>query len=89
MNVAGFEWDEINSSHATRHGISQDEIEEAIEGATLVRKGESGVYLAYGQTLDGRFVLVVFQRKERGVIRPFAARPLTRNEKNRLKRWLK
>ncbi|MEK6544611.1 MAG: BrnT family toxin [Elusimicrobiota bacterium] len=89
MRVAGFEWDDANSSHATRHGVSQDEIEETIEGASLVRKGKSGVYLAYGQTLDGRFVLVVFQRKERGMVRPFAARPMTYDEKGKLKRWLK
>lgn len=85
MKAASFEWDEENLSHATRHGVSKEEIEETIVGAALLRRGRSGVTLAYGQTLDGRYVLAVFQYKGRGIVRAFSARPLTRGEKSRLK----
>lgn len=69
-----------------RHGVSHDEIEEVIVNAEIVRKGRSGVYLAYGKTLDGRYVLAVFEYKGNGVARPFSARPLTQKEKKMLRR---
>jgi uncharacterized DUF497 family protein len=86
MRIASFEWDGANEFHALRHGVSREEIEEAIIHASLIRKARSGAYLAYGQTLDGRFVLVVFDYKGRGKVRPFSARPLTDTEKKRLRR---
>ncbi len=86
MEITSFEWDPANEFHAIRHGVSRDEIEEAIVQAFLIRKGRSGVYLAYGKTLDGRFILVVFDYKGRGKARPFSARPLTDGEKKRLRR---
>ena len=87
MRFNSFEWDEHNLFHAIRHGISKEEIEEVILGAHLVRKGLSGVYVAYGRTLDGRYAIAVFQYKGHGVVRPFSARPITLNEKKRLRRW--
>ncbi|MFC1521162.1 BrnT family toxin [Elusimicrobiota bacterium] len=89
MKIRSFEWDKNNLFHAIIHGVSRGEIEEVVLGARLVRRARSGGYLAYGQTLDGRYVLVVFQHKGHGSVRPFSARPMTRNEKIRLKRWLK
>jgi uncharacterized DUF497 family protein len=86
MKITSFEWDDANKFHAVRHGVSREEIEETIVHASLIRKGRSGVYLAYGQTLDGRFVLAVFDYKGRGKARPFSARPLTDIEKKRLRR---
>jgi uncharacterized DUF497 family protein len=88
MKITSFEWNEANEFHAIRHGVSREEIEEVIVQASLIRKGRSGVYLAYGQTLDGRFALVVFDYKGRGKARPFSARPLTDIEKKRLRRSL-
>lgn len=89
MKVYSFEWDEDNTFHATRHGVSQEEIEEVIAHARLIRKGRSGAYLAYGQTLDGRYVMAVFQNRGQGIVRPFSARPLTQKEKKILRRWLR
>lgn len=89
MIITSFEWDEYNISHAIRHGISKEEIEETIIYAKLIRKGRSGVYVTYGQTMDGRFVIAFFECKGHGKVRPFSARPMTINEKKRLKRYLK
>ncbi len=89
MRVASFEWDEANLAHAVRHGVSQEEMEEVMVSAPMIRKGRSGVYLAYGRTCDGRYVLMVFQHKGHGTVRPFSARPMTRNEKAMLGRWKK
>ena len=86
MEITSFEWDDANEFHAIRHGVSREEIEEVIVQASLIRKGRSGVSLAYGQTLDGRFALVVFDYKGRGKARPFSARPMTEIEKRKLRR---
>ncbi|MBI2119921.1 MAG: BrnT family toxin [Elusimicrobia bacterium] len=89
MKFTSFEWDEHNIYHAIRHGISREEIEETIINADIIRKGRTSVYVAYGQTLDGRYVIVVFEYKGEGLVRPFSARPMTINEKKRVKRWIK
>ncbi len=89
MRVSGFEWNEENLLHAIRHGISREEIEEVIVRASLIRRGHSGVYLAYGQTFDGRYAIALFEYKGSGVVKPFGARPMTRNEKTQLRRWQK
>jgi len=86
MSLSVFEWDEDNVTHAIRHGVSKDEIEEIILDADLICKGRSGAYLAYGQTMDGRYLLAVFEYKGRNIAWPYSARPLTQNEKNKLKR---
>ena len=87
MRVSEFAWDEENLLHAVRHGVSREEIEEVIARAFLIRRGRSGVYLAYGHTFDGRYVIAVFEHKGGGVVRPFGARPMTTNEKKRFRRW--
>ena len=86
MRIGTFEWDEGNLLHAVRHGVSQEEIEEVIATASLIRRGRSGVYVAYGQTFDGRYVVALFEYKGGGVVRPFGARPMTTNEKKRFRR---
>jgi uncharacterized DUF497 family protein len=45
IEFEGFEWDEGNLSHATRHGVTREEIEEALVGgvvevAKYLRRGE-------------------------------------------------
>ena len=87
MKVREFEWDEQNLFHAIRHGVSREEIEEVITSPALIRRGRSGVYLAYGQTLDGRYVIAFFEYRGGRVVRPFGARPMTMHEKKRVRRW--
>ena len=87
MRISEFEWNEENLLHAVRHGVSREEIEEVIARASLIRRGRSGVYVAYGQTFDGRYVIAFFEYKGGGVVRPFGARPMTTNEKKRFRRW--
>lgn len=89
MRIGGFEWDEYNLFHAIRHGISKEEIEEVVANADLIRRGRSGVYIAYGQTFDGRYVLAIFEYKGQGLVRPFSARPMTRNEKKSFREHIK
>ncbi len=71
------EWDEANREHATRHGISVDEIIQVATNRPVVRrnrKGRSGDYYLFGTTDGGRRVVVVVAwDPARRVIRPIAA----------------
>lgn len=76
MKVEQFEWDESNLDHATRHGVSVSEIEQAIENARHARKGRtdgSDRVMVEAQTNGGRQLRVIVQVKPGGVFRPITA----------------
>ena len=60
--IVGFIWldwvvDKIDSKHA----VEPEEVEEAFFSRQIkVRKAESGKYLLYGRSSDGRYLFVVF-----------------------------
>ena len=71
MRFREFEWDEGNVLHlALGHGIDEQEAEEVFAVAPLVRKTRLGHYAAFGRTLAGRLLVIVFERKQAGLIRP-------------------
>lgn len=56
------EWDDANREHATRHGVSVDEITQVLRNGPTMRrnrKGRAGDYYAFGVTDGGRRVVVV------------------------------
>jgi uncharacterized DUF497 family protein len=71
------DWDEDNREHATRHGISADEITQALLNQPTIhrnRKGRSGDYYALGTTDGGRKIVVVLAwDADRRVVRPITA----------------
>lgn len=70
MRIAGFEWDDGNCLHiALGHGIEPEEAEEVLAVRPLVRKTKRGHYAAFGPTRSGRLLVIVFERKPRGVAR--------------------
>ena len=70
MRVVSFEWDDGNTLHlALGHGIEPEEAEEVLAVAPLVRKTRRGHYAAFGPTLSGRLLVIVFEQKARGRIR--------------------
>lgn len=76
MKVEQFEWDESNLDHATRHGVSASEIEQAIENATHARQGRTGGsdrLMVEARTDGGRQVRVIIQVKPGAVVRPITA----------------
>lgn len=85
MRIAGFIWDDAddesgNVAHIARHGVSPEEVEEALINNPLVLRGTDGRYLAYGKSAEGRLLFVVFVRRGRGLIRPLTARAMTDRE---------
>jgi len=81
IRIEAIEWDEHNGWKPLAHGISLDEVEEVLYCDPLVRRSRSSRYVALGRTDEGRYVLVVFEAKLAGVIRPITARPMRPDER--------
>ena len=70
MKITDFEWDESNSQHIELgHGIEPEEAEEVFAVNPLFRKTKRGHYVAMGPTLGGRYLLLVFDYKRKGIAR--------------------
>lgn len=72
---------------ADKHGLTTDEVEEVLFSKPHVRLAEKGrvkgenLYAAYGQTEEGRYLIVFFIRKRRSSALPITARDMTRAER--------
>lgn len=77
LDPEDIEWNEANREHATRHGISVDEITQMLQNGPTVRrnrKGRSGDYYVLGDTDGGRHIVaVVAWDTNRQVVRPITA----------------
>lgn len=70
MKIGDFEWDEGNSQHLVLgHGIEPAEAEEVLAGKPIFRKTKRGHYVAMGPTFEGRYLMLVFEMKGKGVAR--------------------
>jgi len=72
---------------ADKHKVTTDEVEEVLFGSPFIRFWEKGktagedLYLAYGQTDAGRYLVVFFIRKPRNMALPISARDMTSSER--------
>jgi hypothetical protein len=81
LRIDDFEWDEGNSLHIQLgHGIAPDEVEEVFAHKPFFRKTKKGHYVVFGPTLEGRFITVVFELKQKGVARPITGWDMNRAE---------
>jgi uncharacterized DUF497 family protein len=56
--ISGFDWDD-DVIHIERHQFTPDEVEEVFAGDYNVRRTRQELYIALGETLDGRLAFVV------------------------------
>ncbi len=63
---------------------SPEEVEEVFDGGYKVRRARQGLYIALGETIDGRLAFVVFRRLSKGVIRVVTARDMETNDRRRM-----
>ncbi len=76
-----FEWDEANEGKLLRqHGVSAREAEECFANRHS-RRRQGDALLLLGVTDRGRMLFLVYQQKERGVVRLYSAREMTENER--------
>lgn len=72
---------------AVKHGVTTAEVEEVLFSGPHVRLAEKGrvknehVYVAYGRTRAGRYLVVFFIRKRRTAALPISARDMTSSER--------
>ncbi len=70
-----------------KHTASTDEVEQILFGRAHIRRAEKGrvkgedLYVAYGQTDAGRYLVVFFIRKRRIAALPISAREMTLSER--------
>jgi uncharacterized DUF497 family protein len=61
----------------TKHRVHTEEVEQVLFGKPHIRRSHKGhikgedLYVAYGQTIGGRYLIVVFIRKEQVAALPF------------------
>lgn len=82
----GFEWDDGNVCHIGDHGFTPQEIEALFTGKVLVRVTRDGRRIALGQTIGGRYLKVIHEKKENGIIRVITAYNMKSAEKKYYKR---
>jgi uncharacterized DUF497 family protein len=86
--VAKFDWDDANTSHIARHGVTPEEVEQALANHPLValaaqkRRGEERVLCA-GLTDAGRALQFVYTLR-RGRIRVITAHTAKKKVREKL-----
>src|SRR5215211_2109052 len=88
MRITEIIWkDRFVEKLAQKHHVSIAEAEEVLDSQPLIRRVSKGrvkgedVYIAYGQTADGRYLVVFFIHKGSGVILPISARDMDAAER--------
>jgi uncharacterized DUF497 family protein len=70
VRISDFRWDDGNVLHlALVHGIEPEEAEEILAVAPVFRRTKRGHYTAFGRTLAGRLLVIVFAVEGGGVAR--------------------
>jgi len=70
-----------------KHGVTTDDVEQVLFSRPHVRRAQRGrvkgedLYVAYGQTLDGRHLVVFFIQKYQAAALPISARDMTGAER--------
>ena len=79
--------DTLAAKIARKHGVTTDEVEEALFSHPLLRLAERGhvrgedLYVAYGQTDAGRYLVIFFIYKRRVAALPISARDMSPSER--------
>ena len=83
--IEGLSWNESTEDEIAAHGVTLDEVWEAVQNRRHTRKNR-GYLLVLGQTDAGRYLLVVFDDEGDGNWYIVTSRPATPSEKKLLKR---
>jgi uncharacterized DUF497 family protein len=81
LQISEFEWDEGNVLHfELGHGIEPEEAEEVFVYRPLFRKTKKGHCAVFGPTGAGRYLIVIFEKKPKGVVRLITGWDMNRSE---------
>ena len=91
MLISEILWPEDRIEHIAIHHIVPPEVEEICFGKPMVlrtkQQGPNPVYLAFGQTARGRYLLCIIIQFPDGKGYPVTAREMTLKEKTRFNSW--
>jgi len=79
----------------SKHQVTTDEVEQVLFAEPHVRRAEKGrvkgedLYVAYGQTKAGRYLVVFFIHKHQAAALPISARDMTVSERRYYERQKK
>lgn len=89
MELTGIIWkDAFVEKLEAKHGVTTDEVEEVLFSGPHVRKAQRGrvkgedLFVAYGQTLAGRYLVVFFIQKYEREALPISARAMSGAERS-------
>ena len=81
-------WDERNEGHIARHRVSREEVEEVCFGRYWMLRASGRMRKAvFGQTLAGRYLLVVLSMRSYDRYYVVTARDMTQTERRRYQMW--
>jgi uncharacterized DUF497 family protein len=87
LKISEFEWDEGNVLHfELGQGIEPEEVEEVFVHRPLFRMTKKRHYVAFGPTGAGRYLIVIFEKKPEGIVRPITGWDMNRSEVQYYKR---
>jgi uncharacterized DUF497 family protein len=71
---------------ASKHGVTVQEVEEALLGEPYVLRGPEGLYHALGRTDAGRYLFIAFRSLGPGQARIVTARDMDDSERRQYRR---
>ena len=89
QSFESFDWDDGNREKCQKHGVSINEIEEALTTEAMMilpdlkHSDEEDRFIATGQSRNGRYLFVVFTLREsdgKNIVRPISSRYMHQNE---------
>ena len=83
LDIERLDWDEWNVKHIAKHGVTTEEVGEAISGETVARATYKQRFLVLGPTSAGILLAVVIGPvpDQPGTYYVFSARPASRSER--------
>jgi len=86
-----FRWNEWNSDHATKHGVTEEEAEMVVREAEppFPEERGDGKWLVIGRGVGGRWVQVIYVVDDDDSLYIIHARPCTDREKRRYRRRMR
>ena len=72
--IARIAWDERSIEHIARHGVTQDEVDEAVSASPFITRARDDTYRVIGQTVSGRYLTIILAPRGSGTYYVVTAR---------------
>jgi len=90
MEIMEFQWDDQNIEHIARHNVYPDEVEDvAFDDDPWIKKGRKETRYMLGYTIAGRYLLVVYVLRSKGVARVITAMDMDDKSRKLYKKRIK